>query len=129
MSKSNQMIEDYLDEDPEIPGQKYALLSFISPENVLQQKEHYFFEKFLQSYEVNWKVKNLEKFLADMVTRINDDLSNITPGDDVVTKYGDYGIFKKVSPNGKYLVIFDDYGDRKYYSENNFKKFFQVAKK
>jgi hypothetical protein len=69
------MIEDYLDEDPEIQGQKYALLSFVSPENVLAQKDHFFFERFLQNYEVNWKVKNLETFLADMVRRINDELS------------------------------------------------------
>jgi Family of unknown function (DUF5832) len=73
--KAKDILEDYLDEDPEIPGQKYALVSFVSPEEVLGRKEHFFFERFLHSYEVNWKVKNLEHFLADTVKNINDTLS------------------------------------------------------
>lgn len=75
MSQSSKVVEDYLDEDPEIAGQKFALVSFISPENVLQRKEQFFFERFLKNYEINWKVKNMEKFLADTVTGINDKLS------------------------------------------------------
>jgi len=70
-SKDDRLFEDYLDEDPELAGQKYALLSFISPENVLQRKDQFFFERFLQNYELNWKVKNLEQFLAKTVTDIN----------------------------------------------------------
>ena len=36
MSSTNiRETEDYLTEDPEVPGQKYCLLSFLSPENVL----------------------------------------------------------------------------------------------
>ena len=74
MSASKQeerLIEDYLDEDDPVPGQKYALISFLSPENVLEKKELFFFERFLQSYEVDWKIKNLEAFLADTVTGVN----------------------------------------------------------
>ncbi len=76
MSKTtdDRLLEDYLDEDPEVSGQKYALLSFISPENVLQRKDQFLFEKFLQSYEVNWKIKNLEQFLAKITTEINEKL-------------------------------------------------------
>lgn len=40
---------DYLDEDKPIKGQNYALMSFISPEDVLQDKEVFFYSKFLQS--------------------------------------------------------------------------------
>lgn len=75
MSQSSKVVEDYLDEDPEIAGQKFALVSFISPENVLQRKDQFFFERFLKGYEINWKVKGMEKFLADTVTGINDKLS------------------------------------------------------
>lgn len=75
MSQSTKVIEDYLDEDPEVAGQKFALVSFISPENVLQRKDQFFFERFLKGYEINWKVKGMEKFLADTVTGINDKLS------------------------------------------------------
>jgi hypothetical protein len=45
---------DYLDQDPEIRGQKYVCLSFVSPEDVIKQKEVYMFEKFMtaMSFEV-----------------------------------------------------------------------------
>ena len=68
------MLEDYLDEDEPITGQKYALISFVSPENVLEKKELFFFERFLQNFEVEWKVKGMETFLADTIQRINRDL-------------------------------------------------------
>jgi hypothetical protein len=67
----NEVREDFLDEDNEIPGQRYVLLSFISPEKVLERKEYYFFEQFLKNYEITWKTKNLEKFLAKQVMDFN----------------------------------------------------------
>tara|TARA_B000000477_G_scaffold86228_1_gene73189 strand:+ start:510 stop:1247 length:738 start_codon:yes stop_codon:yes gene_type:complete len=38
--------EDFLDEDKVISGQKYCLLSFISPEDILINKESYYLTKF-----------------------------------------------------------------------------------
>lgn len=63
--------EDFLDEDPEIPSQRIVLLSFLSPENVLQRKDHFFFQKFMQDYEVEYRTNNLEKFLGTTVLHIN----------------------------------------------------------
>lgn len=74
--KNNTVVEDFLDEDTEIPGQRYVLLSFLSPEKVLDKKELFFFKKYLENYEVEWKIKNLEKFLVDTVKGINDELDN-----------------------------------------------------
>jgi len=68
------VIEDFLDEDTEIPGQRYVLLSFLSPEKALDKKELFFFQTFLKTYEIDWKVKNLEKFLVDTVQGLNADL-------------------------------------------------------
>jgi hypothetical protein len=73
---SNKVVEDFLDEDDPISGQKFALVSFLSPENVLEKKELFFFERFLQSYEVEWKVKGLEEFLASKVAAINKELDD-----------------------------------------------------
>ncbi len=42
--------EDFLEVDPKIPGQNYVCMSFVSPENVLKQKELYFMTKFLQHF-------------------------------------------------------------------------------
>ena len=41
---------DYLDEDKQIRGQNYVLLSFISPEDVIVNKEAYYFSKFLTQF-------------------------------------------------------------------------------
>jgi hypothetical protein len=78
MADKNQptVVEDFLDEDTEIPGQRYVLLSFISPEKVLDKKDLFFFKKFLENYEVEWKVKNLEKYMVDVVKNINDQLDD-----------------------------------------------------
>ena len=55
---------DYLDEDPEIPTQKYCVVSFISPEKVIKQKQEFMFEKFVAWMDYEWKVKGLENFMA-----------------------------------------------------------------
>ena len=41
---------DYLDEDKPLRGQNYVCLSFISPEDVLIDKEVFFFSKFIESF-------------------------------------------------------------------------------
>ena len=46
---------DYLDEDKPIRGQNYVLLSFVSPEDVLMNKEVYYFNKFLDQFGKDMK--------------------------------------------------------------------------
>jgi hypothetical protein len=41
---------DYLDEDKAIRGQNYVLLSFVSPEDVIINKESYYFTRFLDQF-------------------------------------------------------------------------------
>ena len=57
---------DFLDEDPEIPTQKYCIVSFISPEKVMKNKEEFMFEKFVAWMDYEWKVKGLESLMAFM---------------------------------------------------------------
>lgn len=54
---------DYLEEDPEVPTQRYCIMSFISPEKVLKQKAEFYNEKFIQWLEYDWKISGLEKFM------------------------------------------------------------------
>jgi hypothetical protein len=67
--------EDYLNEDPEIPGQKFCLLSFLSPEKVLANKDIFMFEKFLQTFEYTFTTKNFEAFLMTTLKGVNDKLN------------------------------------------------------
>ena len=54
---------DYLEEDPEIPTQRYGIVSFISPEKVIKQKEQYMVEEFVKWLDYDWKIKGMERFV------------------------------------------------------------------
>lgn len=57
--KENPKYIDLLDEDRPISGQKFCCVSFVSPEQILKQREMYFMEEFLKSWDLS---KSLEKF-------------------------------------------------------------------
>jgi hypothetical protein len=67
--------EDFLTEDSDVPGQKFCLLSFLSPEKVLANKDMFLFEKFLANFELSFRVKNFETFLMSTVKEVNDKLN------------------------------------------------------
>jgi len=58
--KANPKYVDLLEEDKPIAGQKFVCVSFVSPEKILKQKEMFFFEEFLKTWEFN---KSMEKFI------------------------------------------------------------------
>jgi hypothetical protein len=58
--KQNPKYVDLLEEDKPIAGQKFACVSFVSPETILKQKEIFLFEEFLKKWELN---KSMEKFV------------------------------------------------------------------
>lgn len=66
--------EDFLEEDVEIPGQKFCLLSFLSPEKVLANKDVYMFGQFVKSYEFQSRTKNLEIYLMKTANEVNEKL-------------------------------------------------------
>ena len=85
--------EQYLEADKEIPGQKFVCLSFLSPENVLANKDLFFFNAFLKDYEVQFKIKATEAFLMSEVKHVTDAFSK---GEDlleeVISKINDNSI-------------------------------------
>lgn len=50
---------DLLDEDKPISGQKFVCVSFVSPENIIREKQQYFFDEFTKQWGLT---KSLEKF-------------------------------------------------------------------
>lgn len=104
---------DYLDEDKPIRGQNFVLLSFLSPEDVLVNKEAYMFSKFIT------------KFSADMTTLL----------DGISSKYSDSKDFvDSVKENNAYIFnpkdMSEQYGffksvnnqdlESSYHRDNNF---------
>ena len=83
MSKAAER-EDFLEEDAEIAGQKYCLLSFLSPEKILNNKSLFMFEKFLETYEFQSRTKNMESYLVKTISEINSKLD--TEADSLLAK-------------------------------------------
>jgi hypothetical protein len=61
---ANPRYVDLLDQDPALAGQKFVCLSFVSPENIIKDKQHFFFEQFLKTYELRTAIEKFTQFLA-----------------------------------------------------------------
>lgn len=55
----NSKYVDLCDEDQAIAGQKFACMSFVSPEKILQKREVYIFNQFVKNWEFS---KSMEKY-------------------------------------------------------------------
>ena len=69
---------DLLDEDKPISGQKYACLSFISPEDHIKNREMFFFEKFLKTFEFKKTFEKYTHFLNFLAYKYNLDFNKLT---------------------------------------------------
>ena len=69
--------EDYLTEDPEISSQRVVLLSFLSPEKILANKDIFMFQQFLKDYEIQWRTSKLEAWMASQLLATNDRLEKL----------------------------------------------------
>ena len=54
---------DLLDEDKPLAGQKFVCMSFVSPEQILKQKEMFMFEGFLKHFDLDKSMKKFIQFL------------------------------------------------------------------
>lgn len=63
---------DYLDEDKPIRGQNYVCLSFVSPEDVIRNKEVFYLEKYLS------------KFSTDVVNLFDNLLAKFPESEDII---------------------------------------------
>lgn len=61
--KPNPKYIDLCDEDPPISGQKFACLSFVSPEKILKQRENYIFEQFVKEWDFTKSMSKMSDFV------------------------------------------------------------------
>jgi len=57
--KPNEKYIDLCDEDQSIAGQKFACVSFVSPEKILKKREVYLFDQFIKQWEFS---KSMERY-------------------------------------------------------------------
>ncbi len=77
MSKSSQYV-DLLEEDKPIAQQKFACVSFVSPENIIQQKEHFFFDRFVKTWDLVKSMQKYAQFTAFLAYKYNLDPEQVT---------------------------------------------------
>lgn len=96
----NEKYVDLCDEDPAIAGQKFACMSFVSPEKILKKREVYLFDQFVKqwefsksmeryfefihfiSFKYNLKVENLIDDFNEFIREESDKIRNSTIEDD-----------------------------------------------
>lgn len=66
-------VQDFLDEDPALRGQNYVCLSFVSPEELLANKEVYFFQEFLKRFcsDMNKVTKDISERFPEIGSVMN----------------------------------------------------------
>jgi len=68
----------FLEGDDEIRGQKYVCLSFLTPNRgILRNKDLFFFSKFLEFYNMDYKIRATESFVMDQFREIQGRLSDV----------------------------------------------------
>jgi hypothetical protein len=62
---------DYLDIDKPLPGQNYTCISFVSPDEIMKQKELFLFNKYM-----NQRCGELENQVEEVIKKCSDELKN-----------------------------------------------------
>ena len=82
--KSNPKYIDLCDEDASIAGQKFACMSFISPENIIKKREVFLFEQFVRQWDFAKYMGKSVDFLNFIAFKYN------LKVDDVITDFNDF---------------------------------------
>ena len=92
---------DVCDEDPPIAGQKFACLSFISPEKILKQREIYLFDEFVKQWDFSKSMGTFFDFIHFISYKYG------LKVDDIINDYTDF--IKEEDTKLKEANILDDY--------------------
>jgi len=108
---ANSKYVDLLDEDNAIAGQKFVCLSFISPENIIRDKNMFLFDKFIKQFEFYKTFDKYTQFLNFLSYKYNLDFNNLTD---------DMNEYIKEEKDNLFLTTIDD--DYKTYLDKNEEK-------
>ena len=92
---------DLCDEDPPIAGQKFACISFISPENILKKREHFLFDEFVKQWDFTKSMSKFFDFLHFLSFKYSINM------DDLSKDYNDF--IKEEEGNLRTKSIEDDF--------------------
>ena len=76
--ESNPKYVDLLEEDKGISGQKFVCVSFVSPENILTQKQDFMFGEFIKAFDFEKSMKKYNHFLNFISYKYNMDFDKLS---------------------------------------------------
>jgi len=68
---------DVLEHDSPLTGQKYACISFLSPDKILKKKEMFFYSEFLKKLELKQDVERFRSFINFIAHKYNHSTSDL----------------------------------------------------
>jgi hypothetical protein len=76
--KQNPKYIDMLDEDKPVAGQKFACISFISPEKIIKQREMFNFQQFLKQWDLHKSTEKYTQFLNFLAFKYSLNFDNLS---------------------------------------------------
>jgi hypothetical protein len=113
---------DLCDEDPAIAGQKFACISFISPEKNIKQRNEYLFEQFLKQWDFTKSASKFSDFIQFLAYKYHLNVENVIQDFTDFVKEEDEKM-KSMDVSDDYKNFIDKYEDslmEKYNKEHNF---------
>lgn len=109
--KPNPNYIDLCDEDSPIAGQKFACMSFISPEKILKKRELYIFNQFVKQWELTKSMTKFTDFINFVSYKYNLKLDNVIGDFNEFTKEEESKL-KESTVEDDYLTFLDKNEDR-----------------
>jgi hypothetical protein len=103
---------DFLDEDPPLRAQNYVCLSFISPEDVIKEKSHYQFEKFIQNLS-----NDMNGFFKQLSEKYPDDIDGLKM---IKERYNYVFNPESIKDEFDFFIVNNPQIDKEYYEKNNY---------
>jgi hypothetical protein len=75
---NNPKYVDVLDEDKPLSGQKFACVSFISPEKIIKSRDTYNFSKYLKNWELRKSMEKYNQFLSFLAFKYTLDFDTLS---------------------------------------------------
>ena len=112
---------DLLDEDKPIAQQKYVCLSFVSPEKIIKKKDEYFFEMFLDTYDLTKSMTKFIQFINYISYKYSIDSGELLKEYDSFVKSEQFKLSKELPDDYKnYIDKNEDKLEKSFSKENAF---------
>lgn len=103
--------QDFLEVDPQVRGQNYCCISFVSPEEVLKNKEIFFIQKFLSNIQSRYNALEelLHKHITDDDRKRHEVVEFKMSDNELQNRYKDF------------MYVNQEKLDEEFYENNNFR--------